>query len=192
MDRHYLHLSPLSEQHSLPLRLLSPGRACNQRRWDHIICDYPGSKQRACPQPLMPSRGGAGQSELGAEHGAILNGVERRASPQSTMEVLLSRRLLDLCTGASHHARNNAIETPKLSLLACAMRVDLETCGRQSHGLAGRRVAPSTGKECGPGEMDCSPSRMIAVSVATNPVLDVSIDAVNVVPHTAGSLSRPI
>jgi hypothetical protein len=32
-------------------------------------------------------------------------------------------------------------------------------------------VAPSTGKECGPGKMDCSPSRMIAVSVAANPVL---------------------
>jgi hypothetical protein len=53
-------------------------------------------------------------------------------------------------------------------------------------------VAPSTGKECGPGKMDGSPSRMIAVSVTANPVLEVSIDAVNVVPHTPGLPSQPV
>jgi hypothetical protein len=53
-------------------------------------------------------------------------------------------------------------------------------------------VAPFTDKECGPGQMDCSPARLIAVSVATNPVLEGSRDAVNIVRHTPGSLSRPI
>jgi hypothetical protein len=33
---------------------------------------------------------------------------------------------------------------------------------------------------------------MIAVSVAANPVLEVSIDAVNVVPHTPGLPSQPV
>jgi hypothetical protein len=39
---HDLQLSPESGPHSVPVRLLSPDRACNQWVGDYIICDYPG------------------------------------------------------------------------------------------------------------------------------------------------------
>jgi hypothetical protein len=50
---------------------------------------------------------------LGPEHGAIGIGVKTCTYPQSTMEVLLSREPLDPGMGASHHAQNRPIETPK-------------------------------------------------------------------------------
>jgi hypothetical protein len=53
------------------------------------------------------------------------------------MEVLLSRKPLDLCPGVSHHARNNPIEIPQLSHSRCSIRVYPETGGRQSHDWAG-------------------------------------------------------
>ena len=55
----------------------------------------------------------------------VLMGVATHAYPESAVEVLLSRMLLDLDTGASPHTKNHPIETPQLSLRPCPMRVYL-------------------------------------------------------------------
>ena len=45
----YLPLSPCSGQDYLQLRLQSTGSDCNQRRWDHIICNLTPSPFSARP-----------------------------------------------------------------------------------------------------------------------------------------------
>jgi hypothetical protein len=103
----------------MPVRLLSPDRACNQRVWDHIICDYPATQVVEV------------WIELGTAHGAVVIGIETCASHESTRHALLSRTPLDLCMGASQNSPNHPLETPKLSLPPCVMRV---TSRRQGDG----------------------------------------------------------
>ena len=71
---------------------------------------------------------------------------EAHASLENALEVLLSRTSLDLGPRVSYHTSNHPIETPKLSLLLCAMRVDpMKTEGarvrRASQWLGARSVA---------------------------------------------------
>src|SRR5262244_1196247 len=44
----YMHLSIHSGRDYLQLRLLLSSWDCNQRRWDHIKCDYPEPPSSAC------------------------------------------------------------------------------------------------------------------------------------------------
>jgi hypothetical protein len=101
------------------------------------------------------------------------------------LEVLLSRTSLDLGLSVSHHTSNHPIETQKLSPLLSPMRVDLTKTGdARSRARWSAAMNPFSGSECGLGGMDCSPRRMIAVSVAVNVVLTMAIEAQNVVPKT--------
>lgn len=93
---------------------------------------------------------------------------------------------VDLVTRASHGAIIHPIETPQLSRHLCFMRVYLTKTGRhQAYDMMACRCEPVSCSECGPGAMDCSLMRMIAVSDAENVVLTRAIDAENVVLKTA-------
>jgi hypothetical protein len=96
----------------VPVRRLSPDRACNQWVWDHMVCDYPATQIVSV------------WIALGTAHEAVVIGIETCASHESTRHALLSRTPLDLCMGASQNSPNHPIETPKLSHPPCTVRVD--------------------------------------------------------------------
>ena len=110
---------------------------------------------------------------------------EAQASLENALEMLLSRTSLDLGPRVSYHTSNHPIETQKLSLLLCSMRVDPKKTGeREGQARLVCWVARFRGSSYGPDAMDCRPRRMIAVSEADNVVLNKAIDALNVVPKT--------
>ena len=125
--------------------------------WDYMICIYPSPEDRIpCHgdgfYPAGTAINGVGTT-LDATHRhpcsqPVLMRGDTHAYPGSALGVLLSRTALDLDMGASQYALTYPIEIPELSHLPCALRVDLETRGRQSHGLVGLRGTHGQGRLC--------------------------------------------
>src|SRR5215470_17795361 len=91
------------------LRLLLSSWDCNQRRWDTLHATHRNHRLR----PVF-MRG------------------EAYASLKNALVVRLSRTSLDLGPRVSHHTSKHLIETQKLSLLLCSMRVyPTKTAGRE-------------------------------------------------------------
>src|SRR5262249_27329751 len=65
------------------------------------------------------------------------SGVATNPYVQSAMDMLLSRKSLDVGTVADQSALNNLLETPQLSHPPCAMRVDLTKTARRERQWAG-------------------------------------------------------